>query len=200
MRNRKLINDITLDALFIAIIVIMTFVPQMGFLTIGIVSITFIHVPVIVGAAFLGWKRGLIYGTAFGIASWFRAFNAGTIVDPYFINPMISIFPRIVFGFVVGAFAHRYLNPHNEQVKNGVRLVPLAGIGTAYHTALVISILVAFHPEFSNWPFFSLVLINLAVEAGVAIFLGSILYNALYKPFMARQARFADVEGETDEL
>ena len=55
-------------AMLTAIIIIMAFTP-LGFLKSGVVEITFLAVPVAVGAVMMGWKGGLILGTVFGLVS-----------------------------------------------------------------------------------------------------------------------------------
>ena len=60
---------LTNDAIFLAIIILMTFVPNLGYLSIagGVITFTLLHLPVILGASLGGWKRGAIYGLAFGV-------------------------------------------------------------------------------------------------------------------------------------
>lgn len=103
MKNKKKIFMLAIDALFLAIIVIMTFTP-LGFITIfGVVSNTLIHIPVLIGALLFGYKRGLVYGIFFGICSLLRAVTSPIgILDPYFVNPLVSVLPRALFGLLSG--------------------------------------------------------------------------------------------------
>lgn len=105
MKNKKKIFMLAVDALFLAIIVIMTFTP-LGFITIfGVVSNTLIHIPVLIGALLFGYKRGLVYGIFFGICSLLRAVTSPVgILDPYFVNPLVSVLPRALFGLLSGLF------------------------------------------------------------------------------------------------
>ncbi len=102
MKNKKSVL-ICIDAMFLAIILIMTFTP-LGFITLfGVVSNTLIHIPVLIGALLLGKKRGLLYGTFFGFASFFKALISPVgLLDPFFVNPLISILPRMLFGYGSG--------------------------------------------------------------------------------------------------
>ena len=100
MKNR-LIRRMTIDAIFIAIILIVGLVPNIGFITIGPIAITYIHVFVILGAMLFGWKEGLLFGFTFGVASLIQAAITGGGNLP-FVHPMISIFPRVCFGGLAG--------------------------------------------------------------------------------------------------
>lgn len=100
MKN-KLIRRMTIDAIFIAIILIVGLVPNIGFITIGPIAITYIHVFVILGAMLFGVKEGLLFGFTFGIASLIQAAITGGGNLP-FVHPMISIFPRVCFGGLAG--------------------------------------------------------------------------------------------------
>lgn len=101
MRNEK-IRKITVDAMFLAIMTIMTFLP-IGFIPLGAISITLMHVIVLVGAAYGGTLRGLLYGFFFGILSLLKAvISPAVILDPYFVNPLVSVLPRMIFGLLAG--------------------------------------------------------------------------------------------------
>ena len=63
-------------ALMVAIIFVMAFTPLGYFQTMGL-SITFLTVPVAVGAIILGPKGGAICGLAFGITSFMQCFGMG---------------------------------------------------------------------------------------------------------------------------
>ena len=101
MKNNR-IRLMAIDAMFIALIGIFAFVPFLGFITLGPVSFTTIPILVFIGAYIFGWKRGLIYGIAFGLFSLFKALTVPGTFDYFFINPLISVLPRAVFGFVAG--------------------------------------------------------------------------------------------------
>ena len=204
MKNKKIVSDITLDALFIAILAILTFVPYIGFIPLGFISVTIIHIPVILGAIFLGWKRGLLYGTAFGLVSLLKAATSpATVMDPYFVNPVISVLPRMLFGLITGLLAGLvFKNSKNEKVKR-VLLAVVAFVSTIIHTVLVFVFLVLFHHEFFTWEIASAFGINMLFEAIAAAILVSVLYFALEKPFKNRLIKYSnhqESEEENDEL
>ena len=93
-------------ALMTAIIFIMAFTPLGYFRTPGI-SITFLTVPVAVGAIILGPKGGAVCGLAFGITSLIQCFMGGSFGSMLLsINPggtaVTCIVPRILEGLLCG--------------------------------------------------------------------------------------------------
>ena len=93
-------------ALMIAIIFIMAFTP-LGYLRTPGLSITFLTVPVAVGAMILGPKAGAICGLAFGITSLMQCFGGSPFGTTLFgINPVgtavLCLVPRILEGFLSG--------------------------------------------------------------------------------------------------
>ncbi|MCD8084387.1 MAG: ECF transporter S component [Clostridiales bacterium] len=93
-------------ALMVAIIFVMAFTPLGYFRTPGL-SITFLTVPVAVGAIVLGPKGGAVCGLAFGITSLMQCFGASAFGTMLFgINPAGTVFlcivPRILEGWLCG--------------------------------------------------------------------------------------------------
>ncbi len=93
------IQDLTLTAVFTAIILVMIFVPQLGFITLTpLVSITIVHIPVLIGVFLLPKRYAILLGLFFGIGSWIRAFTPMGPLDVLFQYPWISVLPRILFA------------------------------------------------------------------------------------------------------
>jgi uncharacterized membrane protein len=93
------VRDLTLTSVFAAIIIVMTFVPYVGFIGIGTLSLTLIHIPVLIGVFLLPKKYSISLGFIFGIASMLKAMIAPeTPLDPLFANPLISVLPRVLFA------------------------------------------------------------------------------------------------------
>ncbi len=61
--------EMVLTALFTAIIIIMAFVPYLGYINLVVIKATLIHVPVIIGSIVLGPKKGGFLGFVFGCTS-----------------------------------------------------------------------------------------------------------------------------------
>ena len=110
-------------ALMVAIIFVMAFTPLGYFQTMGL-SITFLTVPVAVGAIILGPKGGAICGLAFGITSFMQCFGMGAFGTMLFsINPLgtafVCIVPRLLEGLLCGLIFQAL----KKSMKNGAYLV-----------------------------------------------------------------------------
>ncbi len=101
-------RNLALSALLTAIIVLMGFTP-IGFLKLGIVEITFISIPVTIGAIMLGKWYGTYFGAVFGLVSFIQCFGfspfGATLLA---INPIFTfilcMLPRMLMGLLVGVF------------------------------------------------------------------------------------------------
>ena len=96
-RNEQ-IRKMVFGSILMAIILIMTFIPQFGYITINAVPITIIHIPVIIGAIILGREYGFLLGLVFGLGSMTRSIIEYTMYAP-FTNPLLSVLPRALFGY-----------------------------------------------------------------------------------------------------
>ena len=78
-----------LTALFTAIIVIMAFTP-LGYIPLVVINATIIHIPVILGALFLGPKKGAFLGFVFGLTSFINnTFKAAT-ASAFVFSPVLA--------------------------------------------------------------------------------------------------------------
>ncbi len=114
MKNEKT-YELVLTALFTAIIIIMAFTP-LGYIPLVVINATIIHIPVILGALFLGPKKGAFLGFVFGLTSFinntFKAATASAFVfSPVLAADVIGIsgvfkslyicfVPRILVGII----------------------------------------------------------------------------------------------------
>ena len=77
-----------------AISIVLSMIPFVGYIPLGPVKATIMHVPVIIGAVI----EGPVVGAA--VTSLFKAFTEPTITSFCFMNPIISVLPRILIGVV----------------------------------------------------------------------------------------------------
>ena len=70
-------------ALFAGIIVVLAMTP-LGYLPLGVLRPTTIHIPVILGSILLGWKKGAALGGLFGLTS--------LLVNTFTPNPTSFVF------------------------------------------------------------------------------------------------------------
>lgn len=141
MKNRERLIRITTLGILMALIILMTFIPNIGYIQTGLFSITTIHIPVIIGAALLGPLGGLVMGATWGITSYFYALSLGTIEAMIFLNPMVSIAPRILVGLIVSYSA---ILLEKWVKKAPLRYSLIAIIGTLSNTVLVLSAIFLF--------------------------------------------------------
>ncbi len=88
MKNQKT-YELVLTALFTAIIIIMAFTP-LGYIPLVVINATIIHIPVILGALFLGPKKGAFLGFVFGLTSFINnTFKAAT-ASAFVFSPVIA--------------------------------------------------------------------------------------------------------------
>ena len=106
MHNSK-IRRLTQLGILTAIILILAFTP-LGYIKLGPgLSVTILHIPVIIGACMMGPVDGMILGAVFGATSFAQCFGLemfGTTlfsISPFatFITCMV---PRVLFGLIAG--------------------------------------------------------------------------------------------------
>ena len=94
-------------AAMIAIIIIMAFTP-LGYIKLPGLTITFLTIPVAVGAILLGPVGGLICGLTFGLTSLYQAVTGGSVFTfaLFNLNPVFTIIltvvPRMLEGLLTG--------------------------------------------------------------------------------------------------
>ncbi len=72
----------------------------LGFIPVGPTRATIMHIPVIIGAVMEGPVVGAFVGLIFGLFSIFQAMTNQTPVSFVFLNPLVSVLPRILIGIV----------------------------------------------------------------------------------------------------
>lgn len=87
--------------MIMAIIIVMSAVPFLGFIQVLPIAITLVHIPVIIGTILFGWKAGILFSLTFGLSSLLVAMTRGAATDLLFINPLISVLPRVIFGALI---------------------------------------------------------------------------------------------------
>ena len=69
MEKTKNIRYLVQVSLMAAIVCVVAFVPFLGFIPLGVIKATTVHIPVIIGAILLGPKAGAVLGAVFGLTS-----------------------------------------------------------------------------------------------------------------------------------
>lgn len=135
-----------------AIIIMMTFVPYIGYISYGPgLSITLIHIPVMIGAIVLGPSAGAILGGVWGISCIIKALTAppSPLDAAIFWNPLVSLIPRILAGWLAGLafvglirlFRKLSKKEKNSKLAQGISAGISAAIGSVTNTVLVLSMI-----------------------------------------------------------
>ena len=190
LRNKR-VTDIAFAGIILAVMAILNFVPNVGYIRIipGTFEITIIHIFVIIFAWLLGWKAGLLSGLAFGVFCWANAFIVGNVA---FQNPLVSVLPRVFFGFVTGLVFDLTRLIKKPKLRYGIDVALCAGV-TVVHTMLVLLMLyIAFNQEtvFETYmkTMFASMVINFPVEVAAAAVIAPLVILGLDKAFPMYQA------------
>ena len=99
--RRKNINvrKMSIISVLSAISIMLSMTP-LGFIPIGPTNATIMHIPVIIGAIVEGPAVGMTVGLIFGLTSLIRNLTMPTITSFTFINPLVSVLPRVLIGVV----------------------------------------------------------------------------------------------------
>ena len=106
--KRQRTFQMVLSAMFIAMIILQSFVPFLGNIPLAALNITIIHITVIVGGIVLGPQAGFLLGFTWGVCSLIFAYTSANVLSfMIFTNPLISILPRLLMGGLVALFYHK---------------------------------------------------------------------------------------------
>lgn len=101
-RPRLNTRRIAVTGILSAFAILLSLVPSLGYIPIGPMVITTMHIPVIIAAILEGPFVGGFVGLIFGLSS---IYNAATVyaalpTSVFFLNPLVSVLPRILIGVV----------------------------------------------------------------------------------------------------
>lgn len=145
-RKKMNIQTKTRKLTFLGVMLAVTFILSVlpiGFIPFGNISVTIIHVPTIITGIVLGPLYGLLMGTAMGIMSLLNGLlRPLSILDPLFINPLVSVLPRMFIG-VVAYYVYQGIKRVFKKRKGGqtVGIAVGAVFGSMTNTVLVLFML-----------------------------------------------------------
>jgi uncharacterized membrane protein len=111
-----------------AISVVLGMTP-LGFIPVGPTSATIMHIPVLIGAIMEGPIVGGFVGLIFGLFSTFRAITTPTPVSFVFLNPLVSILPRVLIGIATYYVYNSLRNLGNKKTMGILYLVFIGIVG-----------------------------------------------------------------------
>lgn len=152
MRSKKT-KKMVLAAIFIAIILLLAFTPGLGYIPLGAIRITTIHIPVILGGIFLGPCYGAVLGGVFGLTSFINN-TISPVITSFVFTPFYTIgevegswwslvicfLPRILIG-VVSYYIFTFMQ---KLLKRGYRSISFAAagvVGSLTNTVLVMNLI-----------------------------------------------------------
>ena len=130
-------------------------------------AITLLHIPTILGALIIGWPAGLGIGAIFGIFSLIQAASNPVGLDALFVNPLISVLPRILFGLTV-AFIFSLLSK--------IKILPKTVAASI--TAVVSTLIHTLYVSFALYGFAGKQVSELLGNTGLSAFILLLLPNA----------------------
>ena len=196
MQNKKnKTRKLTQMALLTAIILLMAFTP-LGYLRTGVVEITFIMIPVVVGAILMGPCAGAILGGVFGLTSFIQCFGmsalgAMLLQVNWFFTFVVCFVPRVLMGWLAGLiFKALYKVDKTRLVSFAVASLSGAVLNTIffvgslgllfYNTVLGM----ASESGISVLAFLlSFVTLNSVLECAACLIVGTAISKELYKSF-----------------
>lgn len=153
-KTSRQIKNLTMLALFLAIEVVLLVTP-LGYLRIGVLSATLLHVPVIVCACTMGTKYGAVMGLVFGITSVINATMAPTVTSfafsPFvtvggfnggYQSLIVAIVPRVLLGVIAGSL-YRYCR--QKDISIGISAGCSAFVSTVIHVIGVLGLILLFY-------------------------------------------------------
>lgn len=103
-------------------------------------QITFMHIPVIIGAILEGPIVGAFIGFVFGLFSLYTATFTPLPIAFAFLNPLVSVLPRILIG-IVTYYVYRAVRGVIKEKKPGLSIGIAAAAGTLTNTIGVLGML-----------------------------------------------------------
>ena len=129
------LRELTVVGLLAAITIILG-LSGYGIMALGPLNVTTLHVPALIGALVEGPRVGAFVGLIFGVYSFWQNFTAPNILSPLFINPLVSVVPRIIFP-ILAVLVYKSL----WKAPQGPRIIISAFMGTIFHTCMVMGLI-----------------------------------------------------------
>ncbi|KZL92127.1 ECF transporter S component [Clostridium magnum] len=134
-------RQITVIGMLSAISIVLG-VTGLGFIPIPPVKATIMHVPVIIGAMLEGPVVGAAVGLIFGIFSVVQSITTPTPVSFVFMNPLVSILPRILIG-ITTYYTYKMMKTNVKTIN----MVVAAAVGSLTNTIGVLGMIFLLYLE-----------------------------------------------------
>lgn len=132
--ERNKTRKLTITAMLSAITVMLGATP-LGMIPLGVFNVTTLHIPVIIAAILEGPIVGMAVGLSFGLTSLIKNLVAPTPISFIFLNPVVSIVPRVLIGLL----SYYFYTATSKLFKNKKPAYFLTGVfGTFVNTFFVL--------------------------------------------------------------
>ena len=201
-KNITLTRKLVLTAALSALIIVLG-ITKLGLIPLGpAASITILHVPIILAACLIGLPYALFTGAVFGIMSLVQAaMSPSGVLDPLFVNPLVSVLPRMLVGLIAWALwvAFNKIPKLPKTVSAGIT----AFLSTVCHTLLVIGSLYIFagaatREGMGGMGYFAVIGV-LAPQAALEAVAATIICSAVYVGIFVSDKRKSKLSQEVEE-
>ncbi len=160
MKQTEKTRRMVLAGVLTGLIILMSSVPVLGYIPLGVINATIIQVPVIIGAILLGPKYGAFLGLVFGVSSMVKntfSPNATSFVfSPFYqlgeyggnlYSVVISLGPRMLIGPISWAVYRGLRKIKSSHLKETAALAAAGAAGAMTNTLLVMNLIYVFFGE-----------------------------------------------------
>ncbi|EGT5564234.1 ECF transporter S component [Clostridioides difficile] len=139
------VRKMTIIGVLSAISIMLSMTP-LGFIPVGPTKATIMHIPVIIGAIMEGPIVGAAIGFIFGISSLLNAITNPTVTSTsfVFINPLVSILPRVMIGVLAYYVYQLIIKATNKVYISGLIT---GAIGSLLNTAGVLGMIYVLYAD-----------------------------------------------------
>lgn len=189
MKNRQRTLHLTQLSLLIAIELVVGLTP-LSFITVPPVSITVLHIPVIIGAILLGPTDGALLGVVMGCISIFKATTATSPVDMAFSpflsgNPLgsllVAMVGRVLLGIVAALLFRLFIK---LKVPQTVSIALAAVLASLVHTVVVLGLLAVCFADLGVG-LMAILLTIVSLNGSLEIIAAGVVATAVCKPVLA---------------
>ena len=141
MKNTKRFFKLTFTSIMIGLMFAFSWTP-LGMVPLVFTSATTIFLPVAIGIIVLDdFRYTIALGFGFGISSLIRALAPNGVLDPFFVNPLVSVLPRVIASILT----HLCYRALGKIIKNNIVVSGISGALMAFfNTLFTIPMLVLF--------------------------------------------------------
>ncbi|MDU7163857.1 MAG: ECF transporter S component [Anaerococcus vaginalis] len=116
MNNKEKTRKMVTVAMLGAITIVLGLTP-MGYIPLGLINITTMHIPVIVAGILEGPIVGALVGFIFGLSSIANAILRPIPISFVFYNPIVSVLPRVLIGIFAGLTFMGLKDKNNDKIR-----------------------------------------------------------------------------------